>query len=452
MSSNMHNNIDTKNKKNIYDLYYKYINLLSIKYNIIIDKKLYDLLDNILNNMENYIKNNILQIMYNDLYEYIYEDSYELFYVQLIESNVLNNILHVSENESIQILSKLLYIARSLIFKFIIPKRSYINSIIRKDLDNVNYNLNINFNIINNQLNILKSIVQPDQRSDEWYIFRNSTLTASNIYKIFISEYSQNQLILEKCEPLNINKFKTNNTNSPLHWGQKYEPVSTMYYEYINNTKVTEFGCIPHSKYSFIAASPDGIVCDPSSELFGRMLEIKNVVSREITGIPKMEYWIQMQIQMEVCNLNECDFLETKFTEYSDYDDFINDNTTNYKGIILQYLKNEEPYYIYAPFMLNDVYSNEYKNWFNEKIEQNKEFTFINTLYWKLEIISCVLVLRNKYWFNTILPYIETFWNQLVSERESGLYKERISKKRKLKLEDEKSRSDFPNSGCLINI
>ena len=53
MSSNMHNNIDTKNKKNIYDLYYKYINLLSIKYNIIIDKKLYDLLDNILNRINN---------------------------------------------------------------------------------------------------------------------------------------------------------------------------------------------------------------------------------------------------------------------------------------------------------------------------------------------------------------------------------------------------------------
>ena len=29
------------------------------------------------------------------------------------------------------------------------------------------------------------NIVQPEQRSDEWYIFRNSTLTASNIYKIF---------------------------------------------------------------------------------------------------------------------------------------------------------------------------------------------------------------------------------------------------------------------------
>jgi hypothetical protein len=182
------------------------------------------------------------------------------------------------------------------------------------------------------------------------------------------------------------------------------------------------------------------------------MLEIKNVVSREITGIPKMEYWIQMQIQMEVCNLNECDFLETKFVEYENYEDYFSDNTTKYKGIILQYLKNEEPYYIYAPFMLNDINSNAYILWVNKITEENKEITFINTLFWKLEVVSCVLVLRNKYWFNTILPYIETFWNQLVYERNNGLYKHRISKKRKLKIEDDKSRSDFPETGCLINI
>ncbi len=436
--------------------YIQYLNMLFIKYDITINDKLYkilyELLDNILNIMITYIKNNILQIIFNDLYEDVYEYSYELFYVQLIESEILEKLLNISQINSINILCKLICISRSLIFKFFIPKRSYNNSIIRKNLNNINYNLNTNFNKINNQLNILKAIVQPEQRSDEWYVFRNSTLTASNIYKIFISDYTQNQLILEKCEPLNINKFKTTNTNSPLHWGQKYEPVSIMYYEYINNTQVSEFGCIPHADFSFIAASPDGIVCDTSSELFGRMLEIKNVVSREITGIPKMEYWIQMQLQMEVCDLNECDFLETKFIEYANYEDYLNDNTTKYKGIILQYLKNEEPYYIYAPIMLTDVNSNEYNLWLKEKTEENKEYTFITTLFWKLEVISCVLVLRNKYWFNTILPYIETFWNQLVYERESGLYKERISKKRKLKNEDEKSKSDFPQTGCLINI
>ena len=60
------------------------------------------------------------------------------------------------------------------------------------------------------------------------------------------------------------------------------------------------------------------------------MLEIKNVFSREIDGIPKMEYWIQMQLQMEVCDLDDCDFLETKFIEYENYNDFLNDSIEHY--------------------------------------------------------------------------------------------------------------------------
>ena len=237
-----------------------------------------------------------------------------------------------------------------------------------------------------------------------------------------------------------------------MHWGQKFEPVSILYYEYINNTKVDEFGCIPHKDHSFIAASPDGIICDDSSELFGRMLEIKNVVSREITGIPKMEYWIQMQLQMEVCDLNECDFLETKFIQYLNIDEYKCDNDFKYKGTFLQFCKDNTPYYVYPSFMLNDIECKEYINWFNEQILINKDKTFVTTIYWKLEVISCVLVLRNKHWFANVLPMIETFWNNLVKERESGEYKERIKKKRKLQIYDIKSKSDFPNSGCLINI
>ena len=44
-----------------------------------------------------------------------------------------------------------------------------------------------------------------------------------------------------------------------------------------------------------LGASPDGINTDKTSQLYGRMLEIKNIVNREINGIPKSEYWIQMQ-------------------------------------------------------------------------------------------------------------------------------------------------------------
>ena len=89
------------------------------------------------------------------------------------------------------------------------------------------------------------------------------------------------------------------NTNTTLHWGQKYEPVSILLYETMYDTQIEDFGCIQHPLHTFLGASPDGINVDSSSERYGRMLEIKNIVNREINGIPKKEYWIQMQQQME---------------------------------------------------------------------------------------------------------------------------------------------------------
>ena len=96
----------------------------------------------------------------------------------------------------------------------------------------------------------------------------------------------------------------------------------------IQKLRISDVLNIP--SYSFIGASPDGINSNISNPRFGRMLEIKNIVNREINGIPKLEYWIQMQLQMETCDLNECDFLETKFIEYENEDDFIKDGSFTY--------------------------------------------------------------------------------------------------------------------------
>ena len=38
-------------------------------------------------------------------------------------------------------------------------------------------------------------------------------------------------------------------------------------------------------------------------------------------------------------------------------EDYINDNISEYKGVILHYTHNESPYYVYAPFMLNNLES-----------------------------------------------------------------------------------------------
>jgi len=440
--------------------YILFTNYLINKYNIgsIIDLQVplicanyQDLLVNISDSMLEFINTNLMQLIYTDLYDEVQETTYNIYYTQFIEEPNAVKLFNINETAAKDLLYNSIKICQKLVFKFYIPPRSYHNTHIIKDSRNQSINLTINFNKIKIQLDYLKNIVQAEQRSDEWYIFRRSTLTASNIYKIFQSDYSQSQLIIEKSEPIDVNKFKVTNLSSPLHWGQKYEPVSLLYYEHINNTKVSQFGCIPHAKYSYIAASPDGIVCDESSELYGRMIEIKNVVSREINSIPKMEYWIQMQLQMEVCDLNECDFLETKFTQYLNEEEYLEDVSSScYRGFIMQFYDNGEVYYEYPPFTLNVIHSNEYVNWTNTQLIKNSSKSYVSNIYWKLEVVSCILVLRNNLWFKNALPYIEIFWNNLVMERDSGAYKERLSVKQKLKRDHDKMVSDFPSSGCLL--
>ena len=88
-------------------------------------------------------------------------------------------------------------------------------------------------------------------------------------------------MIYEKCTPLNTDKFSSINVESPFHWGQKYEPLSIIIYEDKYNTKVEDFGCIPHKEFKNIGASPDGINTDPNSTRFGRMVEVKNRFSSQ---------------------------------------------------------------------------------------------------------------------------------------------------------------------------
>ena len=282
--------------------------------------------------------------------------------------------------------------------------------------------------VILNQLEKLKNSPQPTQRTTEWYHFRHNLITASNAYKAFESQSTQNQLIYEKCLPIVLDTQPTTkpvNVDTATHWGQKFEPVSVMYYEYMYQTKVSDFGCIQHSTHSYLGASPDGIMSDPTLPRFGRMLEIKNIVNRDIDGIPKKEYWIQMQLQMETCDLDECDFLETRFIEYAFAKDYYEDTdgvdgyTTlsgNMKGIILYFSTDDgKPVYIYKPLTHcdDDV-------WESEMMEKYSHLTWIRNIYWKLAEVSCVLVMRNKRWFHDNLETLTNIWATILKERDDG--------------------------------
>lgn len=280
------------------------------------------------------------------------------------------------------------------------------------------------------QIDYLRNLPQPKQKSVEWYQYRHQLMTASNIWKALSTDSQRNSLIYEKCKPLN--PFATEKGNwhagGSLQWGVLYEDVTLMIYEKKYNTKVADFGCIQHQTHKCIGASPDGINVDPDSNRYGRMVEVKNIVNRDITGTPKEDYWIQMQVQMETCGLDECDFIETRFKEYETEADYLNDIHQEWKGIILCFIErdvpNSKPTYKYMPFDLNA------KEWIAATKNELKEtLVLYTTTYWYLDELSCVLVKRNKRWFNVALPKILDTWDTIVRERETG-YEHRAAKKR----------------------
>jgi putative phage-type endonuclease len=313
---------------------------------------------------------------------------------------------------------------------------------------------------ITEQINILRKIPQPIQRTPEWYEFRHNLITASNIYKIFGSDANVNSLIYEKCKPYIVEERANNyvNTSLPTHWGTKYETLSVMLYEYRFNTKIEEFGCIPHQKIHFIGASPDGINCDPSSLLYGRMLEIKNIVNREIDGIPSEAYWTQMQIQMETCDLNECDFLETRFKEYLSEEEFWLDTSRNEgnKGLVLYFTRKDcipdSPLYKFLPLNVGLDKSN-ISEWIETtKAELEEEFVLYEIQYWYLDEFSCVLVRRNRKWFTSALSKMQDIWKTIEKERVEG-YEHRAPKKKQSKIMDQNAISENAvESDVLMNL
>ena len=327
--------------------------------------------------------------------------------------------------------------------------------------------------LINKVVALQQQQNQTEQRTAAWYARRHSLITASAAWKAFGTDSVVNQLIYEKCKPYDDAAHQQEqqpyvNVDSPLHWGQKYEFLSAALYQRKNNTRIGEFGCIQHSdpQFSFIGGSPDGINTDESSPLFGRMVEIKNIVNRDITGIPKEEYWIQMQIQMEVCDMDAgCDFVETRFKEYDDAQDYYDDVQIDYaynaynsgdgggvdeivRGTILYFidLGARKPHYEYMPFEYLDMETQD--AWIANTIarfESGSNHLWIRNIYWKLDQYSCVFVPRNKMWFTEYAaPQLGRVWQIIERERLSG-YAHRAPKKRVATVIKSK-----PSAGCNL--
>ena len=328
------------------------------------------------------------------------------------------------------------------------------------------------------KMDILKRLELPEQRSEEWYKIRESVLTASSLADAIGEGHfcTRDQLMIQKCGgPRGEVPFEI------VEWGVKYEPVATSFYEKLNSLTVLEFGLVPHPEFTIFGASPDGI-CDTDSpkDFIGRMLEIKCPPKRQFTNEVPRHYWMQMQGQLECCNLEECDFLQVKFSEYFSENEYIEDSflegdimkegvsSLNLpKGLVISFVQNNARGNPTIKYEYSELYSSydSIKKWSENMINQYKgsdfKYDIFKLNWWRIERYECTLVGRDREWWLSVQPKIIDFWEDVLHYREVGIQEfidkkeEKKTKRIKLKQEkqskkDEKKKNTFEIDKAVV--
>ena len=264
----------------------------------------------------------------------------------------------------------------------------------------------------------LNSVEQPEQRTKEWFDYRHEVVTASSASNIFGGKGGYDAYKKEKILPL-----KHFQGGDACKHGVQFEEVAQNIYQNITQTTVGEYGCIRHQTISHLGASPDGIVIESKDpKLAGRMLEIKCLYSRPLTGVPLYKYWVQCQLQMEVCNLEFCDFFECKIDETLTKTEF-NEcmNNTDFYGIVIEYKNLSDYPKLYNKYSAISNTKEYYDVWIDyvlDKLIADDDVFTISMKFWKLNKYSLKTIKRDRDWFDKVKPDIDTFWEEVEDIRQ----------------------------------
>jgi putative phage-type endonuclease len=169
---------------------------------------------------------------------------------------------------------------------------------------------------LSQQFNYLIQKFPHNQLSQEWFELRKKSITATDVsaillqnpwnypFNIFLNKYNSNNVD-------NVDNIVNNNAdgNDATKWGNKYEPIAKNIFQNILNTEIFNLGFVQHPVHKWLGASPDGILKD------GTLIEFKCPFKNQNILCTPPHYWIQTQIQLEVCNLDKCLLIKSIFEE-----------------------------------------------------------------------------------------------------------------------------------------
>lgn len=270
-----------------------------------------------------------------------------------------------------------------------------------------------------NSIQRLLNMPQIEQRTDAWYQDALGLLSASQFNTILKSGRTRGQLVLQKAslEPIDLTQRRTVVTThelNPFTWGIRFEPIVKQIYQALTGTRVVDLGRLKHKTDPRLAASPDGLVVEGPDQRLSRFVEFKAPVTRKILSVVPEDYMAQMQIQMEVGQVEECDYLEIKFNSgYGAKVPHVTipaENPTlfeqrwffGYIHLIGNKETNEPIRYEYSPLNTSD---------WEPELGDNE--LILEVIPWWTSEWFTTTVGRSRTWFDSVQPAMKAFWEDV---------------------------------------
>lgn len=242
---------------------------------------------------------------------------------------------------------------------------------------------------------VIRLYGENDQRTSAWHAKRGEMITASEVYKIFGTEDARREVMMKKLETPGEPSLSYNPIPA-LMWGTRFEPVAKKIYEERTKCKIIDVSCVQHPRYSYLGASPDGLIVpldDGDPRRYGRLVEFKCPMSRaEKPEIP-VAYVHQMQMQMECTGIDECEYVEFRFKQM----------TYN------EWAKASEPKGCFGVYDDGRVVYD---------VEGHPEDCQV--IYWVLSSMKQDFVKKDPNWLSDHINALDTFWKEVLEHRLKG--------------------------------
>lgn len=163
------------------------------------------------------------------------------------------------------------------------------------------------------RVNELLAAEYAEQRSKEWLELRENMITASDVASAIGENHYESPDAFIKKKVLRT-QFQG---NAATAHGTLLEPLVRDLYDQRTGRKSHEIGLVQHREYSWLGASPDGVTED------GLLIEIKCPLTRKIEPKVPKYYFPQVQLQLEITDLEECDFIQYRPASEGKAEEFV---------------------------------------------------------------------------------------------------------------------------------